>query len=142
MPSGFRPGFSVGAGFMADPEKIQVYDSQSEVYHHAFQVFLDHTDQKTNARKRLDRMVQDLPARRTFVDAGAGNGQVTAWFVDRFERTIAIEPSPSLSADLQRTCPTAELLRVMILAAEPRVQADFVLCSHVLYYVEQSEWLA
>jgi len=127
---------------MAASSRIRVYNSQSDAYHHAFQVFLDHTDQKVNARRRLDGLVQSLPARRTYVDAGAGNGQVTAWFVNQFERTIAIEPSPSLSADLQQTCPTAELLRVMILAAEPHIQADFVLCSHVLYYVEKSEWLA
>jgi SAM-dependent methyltransferase len=127
---------------MTDTTAVRVYDSQSDAYHHAFQVFLDHTDQKVTARRRLDALVQSLPARRTFVDAGAGNGQVTAWFLNQFERTIAIEPSPSLSADLQRACPTAELLRVMILAAEPNVKADFILCSHVLYYIEQSEWLA
>jgi len=127
---------------MAAPEKMQVYDSQSEAYHRAFQVFLEHTDQKTNARTRLDRLVQDLPARRTFVDAGAGNGQVTAWFVERFERTIAIEPSPSLSADLRHTCPDAEVIQTRILEAEPAVAADLVLCSHVLYYIDQSEWPA
>ena len=31
---------------MASSDSIAVYDSQSREYHHAFQVFLDHTDQK------------------------------------------------------------------------------------------------
>ncbi len=127
---------------MTSADAIQVYNSQSDAYHEAFQVFLEHTDQKVNARRRLDALVQTLPARHIFLDAGAGNGQVTAWFLDRFERTIAIEPSPSLSADLLKTCPTAELLRAMIRDAEPNVRADFILCSHVLYYVEQSAWHA
>src|SRR5271170_6340770 len=95
---------------MADVATVGVYDSQSVAYHHAFQVFLDHTDQKVNARRWLDDLVRALPMRRVFVDAGAGNGQVTSWFMDRFERTIAIEPSPSLSAELRRVCPGATVL--------------------------------
>jgi SAM-dependent methyltransferase len=127
---------------MKDAALVRVYDSQSVAYHQAFQVFLDHTDQKVNARRRLDGLVQSLPARRVFVDAGAGNGQVTAWFLNQFERTIAIEPSPSLSADLGRSCPSVELIPLKILDARPAVQGDFVLCSHVLYYIDQVEWLA
>ena len=88
---------------MKDLSRVRVYDSQSVAYHQAFQAFLDHTDQKVNARRWLDGLVQSLPARRVFVDAGAGTGQVTAWFLEQFERTIAIEPSPSLSAELRRT---------------------------------------
>ena len=120
---------------------VSSYDSQSEAYHQAFQVFLAHTDQKTNARRRLEAVVQALPFRRVFVDAGAGTGQTTAWFLASFGRTIAIEPSPSLNADLRRCCPAAEVLPVKILDAAPGAQADFVLCSHVLYYIEQSQWL-
>jgi SAM-dependent methyltransferase len=111
-------------------------------YHQAFQVFLDHTDQKVNARRWLDGLVQTLPARRAFLDAGAGNGQVTAWFLKQFDRTIAIEPNPFLSAELRRTCPSAEVLPVKILEAQPAVQGDLILCSHVLYYIERSEWRA
>jgi SAM-dependent methyltransferase len=127
---------------MPDIARVGVYDSQSVAYHQAFQVFLDHTDQKVNARRWLDALVQSLPVRRVFLDAGAGNGQVTAWFLDQFERTIAIEPNPSLSAELRRTCPKADVLPVKILDAHPAVQADLILCSHVLYYIERSEWRA
>jgi SAM-dependent methyltransferase len=126
---------------MTDVERVQVYDSQSLAYHDAFRVFLDHTDQKVNARRHLDALVQALPARRVFLDAGAGNGELTAWLLDRFERTIAIEPSPSLSADLRRTCPTAEVLAVPILDAAPAAKGDLVLCSHVLYYIDRGAWL-
>jgi SAM-dependent methyltransferase len=127
---------------MSDGTRVRAYDSQSEAYHDAFQVFLDHTDQKTNARRWLDTLVQTLPGRQVFIDAGAGNGQVTAWFLDQFARTIAIEPSPSLSADLRRTCPGAEVLPVRILDASPPAPGDMILCSHVLYYIERREWLA
>jgi SAM-dependent methyltransferase len=127
---------------MNDVARVRVYDSQSAAYHQAFQVFLDHTDQKANARRRLDCLVQTLPARRVFLDAGAGNGQVTAWFLPEFERTIAVAPTPSLNAELRRSCPGAEVMAVKILDARPAAQADLILCSHVLYYIEQSEWRA
>src|SRR5262249_18410552 len=84
---------------------------------------------------------QSLPNRRAFVDAGAGNGQTTAWFLGKFDRTVAVEPNPSLNADLRQSCPAAEVLPVKILEAQPAMRADLVLCSHVLYYVDRSEWL-
>src|SRR5262245_4098256 len=81
---------------MARAETIAVYDSQSREYQQAFQVFLDHTDQKLKAQKWLRDLIDPLPSRRAFIDAGAGNGKVTAWFTERFGRTIAIEPNASL----------------------------------------------
>jgi SAM-dependent methyltransferase len=127
---------------MSDADRVHAYDSQSVAYHDAFQVFLRHTDQKVNARRWLDALVEAMPARQTFIDAGAGNGQVTAWFVGQFHRTIAVEPSPTLSDDLRRTCPSAEVHTVSILEADPGALADFVLCSHVLYYIRATEWLS
>jgi SAM-dependent methyltransferase len=127
---------------MTESTPVSVYDSKSDAYHDAFGVFLRSTDQKTNARRWLDDFVEQMPQRRVFVDAGAGNGQVTAWFLDRFQRTIAIEPSPSLAADLRSACPKAEVLAVPILKADPGCAADLVLCSHVLYYIPSNEWKA
>jgi SAM-dependent methyltransferase len=125
---------------MTDSVRVSVYDSKSDAYHDAFGVFLRSTDQKTNARRWLDDFVERISERRVLVDAGAGNGQVTAWLLNRFRRTIAIEPNPSLNADLRSACPSAEILSVPILKADPGGAADLVLCSHVLYYIAQSDW--
>jgi hypothetical protein len=127
---------------MNDSEPIDVYDSRSEAYHHAFQVFLDHTDQKEKARGWLDQLVRTLPCRRVFIDAGAGNGKVTSWYADQFEQTIAIEPNPSLCGELRRTCPGATVLPRTILEAAPQAAGDLVLCSHVFYYLERPTWMA
>jgi hypothetical protein len=127
---------------MDDVATVCAYDSQSVAYHQAFEVFLKHTDQKVNARRALEGLVRTLPARRVLLDAGAGNGHVTSWFVEQFERTIAIEPSPSLSAELRQACPRAEVLALKIVEAMPAVPGDLVLCSHVLYYIDPGEWQA
>ena len=127
---------------MTQPEPIRVFDSQGEDYKRAFQVFLDHTDQKRNAKRLLQRLVDDLPARKVFIDAGAGNGEVTRAFAGAFDRTIAIEPNTYLLTQLQRAIPQADAIGTPILATNPKAQGDFVLCSHTLYYVPAEEWLA
>jgi SAM-dependent methyltransferase len=126
---------------MADSKCIDVYDFRSAAYRHAFQVFLDHTDQKAKTREWLDRLVQALPSRQVFIDAGAGNGKVTAWFADKFRQTIAIEPNPHLCDELRRTCLAAEVVTETILEAQPSALGDLVLCSHVLYYIPRADWM-
>jgi hypothetical protein len=126
---------------MEPAETIAVFDSQGEAYQAAFQKFLEHTDQKDQARRWLDRLVESLSERRVFIDAGAGNGKVTTWFVDRFERTIAIEPNPHLREQLARVCGAAQVVPDGILDARPAAQGDLVLCSHVFYYIDRSAWM-
>jgi hypothetical protein len=126
---------------MDSADVIDVYDSQTPQYHRAFQVFLDHTDQKDTARAWLDSQVQAVPSRQVLIDAGAGTGKVTAWYTDQFQQTIAIEPNPSLCHELRHTCPTAQVLPQMILAAQPAEKGDLVLCSHVFYYIRRVDWM-
>jgi hypothetical protein len=127
---------------MTKAESIQVFDSQGEAYKRAFQIFLDHTDQKRNAKRFLQKLVDGLPKRNIFIDAGAGNGEVTKAFAGAFDRTIAIEPNPHLLKQLKQAIPQAEAIAAPILAADPKAQGDFVLCSHTLYYIPAEEWLA
>ncbi|MBA2484829.1 MAG: methyltransferase domain-containing protein [Nitrospira sp.] len=127
---------------MPDQPRIRIFDSQGEAYKQAFQVFLDHTDQKRNAKRWLQRVVDSLPARNTFIDAGAGNGEVTRAFAGAFARTIAIEPNAFLLNQLRQAIPTAEAIGSPILSAMPPAPGDLVLCSHTLYYIPADQWLA
>jgi SAM-dependent methyltransferase len=119
---------------------LNVYDSQGDAYSRAFGVFLANTDQKAKAAAWLDHEVDGLTNRGVFIDAGAGNGQLTARLAARFRMTIAIEPNPSFRETLQKSCPGVELLPVPIAQARPNVQADFVLCSHVFYHIDRTLW--
>jgi hypothetical protein len=127
---------------MTHQERIRIFDSQGEAYKQAFQIFLDHTDQKRNAKRCLQEVVDRLPAHMVFIDAGAGNGEVTKAFAGAFKRTIAIEPNVYLRNQLQQTLPTAEAIGLPILAAQPVARGDLVLCSHTFYYIPPEEWLA
>lgn len=126
---------------MSITQSVQVFESNTAAYHKAFQTFLDHTDQKDQARRWLEAQINALKQKRIFIDAGAGNGKVTAWFTGTFERTIAMEPNPSLREELASVCPRTEILSDTILTARVSDRADFILSSHVFYYVPASEWM-
>ena len=123
-----------------EPTHVEVFDSSGEAYRDAFNTFLAHTDQKANAMAWLEREIDSLPRREVFIDAGAGNGKLTKVLQDRFARVIAIEPSDSLREDLIAACPDARVIGETISHAEPEARADFILCSHVFYYIDRGEW--
>jgi hypothetical protein len=127
---------------MSDHEYIHIFDSQGQAYKEAFQIFLDHTDQKRNAKRWLQEVVDRLPSRKVLIDAGAGNGEVTKTFTGAFNHTIAIEPNVFLLNRLQQLLPRAEAIGLPILEAQPTAKGDLVLCSHMLYYISPGEWLA
>lgn len=104
---------------MAAQEHIRIFDSQGEAYKQAFQVFLNHTDQKRNAKRLLQQVVDDLSMRLVFIDAGAGSGQVTRAFTAAFARTIDIEPNTYLLNQLRHAVPFAETIGEPILSAQP-----------------------
>jgi hypothetical protein len=65
---------------------------------------------------------------------------VTAWFVPQFEQTIAVEPNPYLREQLAQNCPQVNILAASILECAFEPTADFVLASHVFYYIPAAEW--
>ena len=127
---------------MTEQECVRVFDSQGEAYKQAFKIFLDHTDQKRNAKRWLQQVVDRLPRRNVLIDAGAGNGEVTRTLAPAFQRTIAIEPNLHLLKQLEEAVPAAEAIGRSIMSAQPPAQGDLVLCSHTLYYIPAQEWLA
>lgn len=124
----------------SDTDSMTVYDSLGPAYSQAFAVFLAHTDQKTNANAWLASQVSRLARRNVFIDAGAGTGKLTAWLQPHFQQTIAIEPNSSLREELQATCVGAQVVATPIVEAQPDALADFILCSHVFYYIDRHHW--
>lgn len=122
--------------------RFTCFDSASPEYTRAFRTFLSHTDQKEQALAWLDREVGALGRWGTAIDAGAGTGKLTAWLIERFATVIGIEPNATLAAEFHAACPRTKLIQEPILAAEPGAPADFVLCSHVFYYLPPETWEA
>ncbi|MBI1249465.1 methyltransferase domain-containing protein [bacterium] len=128
-------------------ESISVFSSGSAKYEEAFLAFLNHTDQKIQAKSKIAEVIDRLalPAGEgKFIDVGAATGDVTAWFAPRFETTICVEPNTHFEASIRERCPEAEIIQKTILANDPHhlQGANFILCSHVLYYIEPPSRLA
>ena len=128
-------------GRMSESEFVRVYDSQNKAYREAFKVFLKHTDQKINTRKWLKGFVETLTHRQVFIDAGAGTGELTSWIAPEFERTAAIEPNPYLREEFRKHLPDCQLFSGFIMDTQPPELADLILCSHVFYYIDGSDWM-
>jgi hypothetical protein len=126
------------AADMDEPLKPYAHDQLE--YARAFGTFLTHTDQKAKTIGWLTDLVNGLQSHGLFVDAGAGDGSTTATLGRLFDRTIAIEPNSALRAELARRCSEAEIVVAPIGEAKITSPADFVLCSHVLYYIPQNDW--
>ena len=122
-------------------KRVQVYNSAGRAYHKAFSTFLACTDQKEKAMAHLDEEVAKLPRKISFVDVGAGTGKLTSHFTNHFKKAIAIEPNPSLLSELRINCPEVLILEKSLADAELEPAVDFVLCSHVFYYLPPSTWL-
>ncbi|WP_320774004.1 class I SAM-dependent methyltransferase [Streptomyces sp. CRN 30] len=116
--------------------------TDEDAYYDAFTLFLSHSDEKALTHAYFDDVVRHLPARRVFLDVGAGDG-VTSRYVGRsFRRTVCVEPSATMRRAIARACPDAEVVAEPVARARPGVLADLALLSHVLYYVPRAEWAA
>lgn len=123
-------------------KRVRSFKSSTPDYHRAFQTFLDHTDQKERALGWLEREVKRLPNRSVLIDAGAGNGKLTQSLSRWFESVVGIEQNATLLEDFATACPKSERILATILESSPRTSANFVLCSHVFYYISKDEWAA
>ena len=149
IPSGVLTTDSSGKAGMAstllqsdrDTDFVRDYASGTHRYCLAYRAFLENTDQKANAYRHIKPLVKAIRRHRVFIDAGAGDGVFTSRFGSYFPRTIAIEPNSHFTRTLRASCPGIEMLPCKIADAQPAVSAQLVLCSHVLFHVNETRWL-
>ncbi|MPR35942.1 class I SAM-dependent methyltransferase [Salmonirosea aquatica] len=122
-------------------EKIRIFSSQEEYYDHAFATFIKSTDQKENAKVWITEFLDGIDPKHTAIDAGAGNGVLTKILARHFDKVLAVEPNEALLAELATAGENVEVIDQPIAEGTlPGTVADLVLCSHVLYYIPQSQW--
>ena len=129
-----------GSAEVTSGQKVcRPYGSSSRDYADAFARFLACTDQKTRARDRILAVLETHPC-RTFVDVGPGDGLLTSWVARDMETCHLIEPNSSLAALAQSALPNAQLYSAPIQEVSLPPEADVVLVSHVLFYIEAGDW--
>lgn len=122
--------------------RVRVLDVEGEDYQRAFELFLAGSDEKAVTHAYLTELVEQLPARDAFVDVGAGSGATTGYLARYFAYTLAVEPGAPMRAVLRAALPDVDVSDARVLDVRPDRAIDFVLCSHMLYYVPRDEWVA
>lgn len=102
---------------------------------------------KADPHRQGDSVVENLRSRlisgETLLDVGAGGGRLALPLALTCGSVTAVEPSPSMCAVLRETASEYDIRNVSIVEAgwpEASVDpADVVLCSHVVYVIENIE---
>lgn len=112
------------------------------VFRRQFELFVRSTDEKLRQSEQILRIIRDLPQKRNFLDVGAGSGEITSAIAADFTATTVLEPNPHLAKELGEKCPNFRILRRPAESAGlDGEQFDLILCSHVLCYVPEAEWM-
>lgn len=111
-------------------------------YQRQLAVFVQSCTEKGIELVKIGELIAGLPQRRSFLDIGAGGGDLTLPISSSFEATTVVEPNPLQAQRLQRRCPGFRVVSDhwdrVDLGSE---RFDFILCSHVLYYIPEGAWL-
>jgi SAM-dependent methyltransferase len=112
-------------------------------YQRQLAVFVHSCTEKGIELVKIGELIAGLPQRRSFLDIGAGGGDLTLPISSSFEATTVVEPNSLQAHRLQRRCPGFRVVNDrwdrVALGAE---RFDFILCSHVLYYIPEGAWLS
>nr|QNO53977.1 hypothetical protein MMBEDHBC_00032 [Methanosarcinales archaeon ANME-1 ERB6] len=91
---------------------------------------------------KIGEIIAELSHRRYFLDIGAGGGDLTIPISQSFNATTVVEPTEKQASFLMRRCPHFKVYNDFwekVNLGSKRY--DFILCSHVLYYIEEDHWL-
>ncbi len=111
-------------------------------YQRQLALFAGSSTEKGIELVKLGEIIGGLSQRRYFLDIGAGGGDLTIPISQSFKETTVVEPNAKQASYLKRRCPNFtiynDILGNVNLGSK---RYDFILCSHVLYYIEEGHWL-
>lgn len=109
-----------------------------------FQLFRDVYLACSDEKKKLQIFFEEYLQNKkfnSFLDVGAGSGEITAVVAKKAEEVTAVEMLEDLSRAIQQKIPHAKVFNGSIDEAPfSESTFDFVLCSHVLYYIPLNRW--
>ena len=98
------------------------------------------TDPRREGDELLDFLLTQVTPEDTLIDVGAGGGRLALPLALNCRRVVAVEPSPSMCAVLRETAAEHNIDNVSLVESDwlnaTVGQAEIVLCSHVVYVVQ------
>jgi ubiquinone/menaquinone biosynthesis C-methylase UbiE len=111
-------------------------------YQRQLDLFVKSSTEKGIELVKIGEIIAGLPRRRYFLDIGAGGGDLTIPVSQSFDRTTVVEPNERQAEYLKKRSPHFHIYNGFWENVELGSQRfDFILCSHVLYYIEEGTWL-
>ena len=112
-------------------------------YKRQLALFVRCSTEKGIELSKLGEVIAGIRRRRNFMDIGAGGGDLTIPLSQSFRETTVVEPNKKQADFLRRRCPKFNIIESSWEEADlGSNRYDFILCSHVLYYIDSGNWLA
>ena len=111
-------------------------------YKRQLKLFVQSSTEKGIELVKIGEVISGLRERKSFLDIGAGGGDLTIPIAQSFQETTLVEPNEKQADYFRHRCPQFIVhndLWEKIDLGEMRY--DFILCSHVLYYISEGKWL-
>ncbi|HOW56943.1 MAG TPA: class I SAM-dependent methyltransferase [Smithellaceae bacterium] len=111
-------------------------------YKRQLALFVQSSTEKSIELVKVGEVISGLAERNSFLDIGAGGGDLTIPISQSFSETTIVEPNEKQVEYFKRRCPQFNIFNnswdKINLAGK---RFDFILCSHVLYYIPEGRWL-
>jgi hypothetical protein len=85
------------------------------------------------------QILPTLPNKKAFLDIGAGPGEIAKQIGKYFDSTTVIDPNSTYLDGYNRLGFVAFISKLQDIALSDSY--DFILCSHVFYYIERNNWM-
>lgn len=111
-------------------------------YQRQLAVFVKSSTEKGIELIKIGEIIAGLAKRKYFLDIGAGGGDLTIPISQSFDETTVVEPNEKQANFFKKRCPHFKVYNNFWENVDlaPR-RFDFILCSHVLYYIEEAQWI-
>lgn len=112
-------------------------------YQRQLNLFIRSSTEKGIELVKIGEIMAGLSKRRYFLDIGAGSGDLTIPISQSFEEITIVEPNAKQAGYLRRRCPHFIIYNDSWESVNLDLKRyDFILCSHVLYYIKEDQWLS
>lgn len=112
-------------------------------YQQQLNLFIRSSTEKGIELVKIGEIMAGLSKKRYFLDIGAGSGDLTIPISQSFEETTIVEPNAKQAGYLKRRCSHFIIYNDSWESVNLDLKRyDFILCSHVLYYIKEDQWLS
>jgi len=137
------PGFSLESQLLKSNFSEENYNQVQTVFNKKVETAFYKNDASSSYTEVLSNFIKEtilpyLESKESFLDIGAGPGEITNQIAPHFNSSTIVEPN-SLHKEKYTaqkcTVHTANFQDVQL-----KQKYDFVLCAHVLYFIEHNKW--